>query len=207
MDGVEGGFAAEDVGFGRLDELGPLEDLPEQVQREVNGDADVGGDEVVAQKGPESIKAVEHDDHGEEKEGEIGRIGLPGGAEDQRAAVHPLRFQRLVELDVCDGDVGPGEQVGDGDQPLEPAEHLRGARRAAHIGQQRDGCRHQHTHVRHSSAIGGSVRAALHQGGGGEERTGRERPPGNQTYRREHFKRICGAWPFCANANRYRLPV
>lgn len=154
MHGVESGFATEDVGFGRVHPLGPFEDLPEGIEQEIDGDADVGGDEVVAKEGLEGVEAVKQDDHGEKGEGEVGRIGLKVGAENQSAPVHALSLQRFVELDVRNGDADPGEQAGDGGQVLEPLEHLGGARRATQISQQGDGCRHQHANVRDSSADG-----------------------------------------------------
>ena len=141
MNGVESSLAAKNIGFGRMDPLSAFEDLPEQEQGEINRNADVGRDKIVAEKGLEGEEAVEQDDDDEKGKGEVGRVRLPGRAEDQGVSVHSLRFQRLVELDVSNAHVGPGEEVGDGGQVLEPGEHLGGTGRAAHVGQQRDGRR------------------------------------------------------------------
>lgn len=155
MHRVESGFATENVGFGRVHKFGSLEDFPEGEEREVDGDTDVGGDELVAQEGLEDVEAVKQDDDGEEEEGKIGRVGLEMRPEDQIIPVHPLGFERFVELDVRDGDAGPCEQAGNGGQVLKPLEHLRGTGRATHVGQEGDGCRDQHANVGDTSATGG----------------------------------------------------
>lgn len=59
VGGVQGGFARVQVRFGWVDPLGPLEDFPEGKEEEIDGDADVGGDEVVDDPRLEDVEAVE----------------------------------------------------------------------------------------------------------------------------------------------------
>lgn len=65
--GVERGLAGVNIGFGRIDHLSPFEDFPENQQGEINRDANVGRDEVVARPRLEDVKPVENDDDGEEE--------------------------------------------------------------------------------------------------------------------------------------------
>jgi hypothetical protein len=44
-----------------------------------------------------------------------------------------------VELDICNRDAHPGEEVGDGGQVLEPFEDNVGARGAGQVSQEGDG--------------------------------------------------------------------
>lgn len=112
----------------------PLEDLPERIQHEVDGNPHVSGDETIHIKGPEDVEAVEDDDDGEEDEGEPCGVGLEGGPEDEGAAVDALGLEGGVEAEVGDRDGDPGEEGGDGAEVLEPCEDSGGARGARHVG-------------------------------------------------------------------------
>lgn len=110
---VQCGLAGEQVHLGRLVPPGALEDFPKCVEHEINGNADVGGDEVIAGPWLEDVEAVEDDNDGEEKEGSVGRVGLEGRSEDERVTVDPLCFECFVELDVRDTYADPSEEVSD----------------------------------------------------------------------------------------------
>lgn len=126
-------LAGEDVGLLGTQPLGPLEDLPKGIEGEVDWDPHVRRDERIDVKGTEDVEAVEKGDHGEENEGEPRRVRLEGGAEDEGAAIHTLGLEGGVEFDVGDGDGHPGEEIGDGDEVLEPLEDDVGARGAGHV--------------------------------------------------------------------------
>lgn len=136
---IQRGLARRDIRLGGIHPLGPLEDLPEEVEQEVDGDADVVCDEVVDAEGLENVEADEEGDYGEEEEGEPGEVGLHRGFEDEGVAVDALGFEGLVELDVGDQDGHPGREVGKGDEVLEPDEDGRGAGGAGEEGEERDG--------------------------------------------------------------------
>lgn len=110
---VQCGLAGEQVHLGRPVPPGALEDFPKCVEHEINGNADVGGDEVIAGPWLKDVEAVEDDNDGEEEEGSVGRVGLEGRSEDERVTVDPLCSECFVELDVRDTDADPGEEVGD----------------------------------------------------------------------------------------------
>lgn len=94
-------------------ELCPLEEFPKQIEGEINGDADVGGDEVVARPWLEDVEPVEEDDDGEEEERCVGRVRLEGRSENERVPIDTLRLECFVELNVRDAYADPGEEVGD----------------------------------------------------------------------------------------------
>jgi hypothetical protein len=125
--GVERSLAAPDVGLGGVDKLGALEDLPEDVEHEEDGDTDVGseeGGELIRAPGAdgEDLEAVEEDDQDEVDEGDPGRVWLEPALEDERVSIDALEHQGLAELDEGDADAAPGEEVGNRHQVLEPVE-------------------------------------------------------------------------------------
>ena len=118
----------------------PLEELPEGIEQEVNGDTDISGDEIVDRERRKGIEAVEEKDQGEKDQGDPAEVGLKGRLEDERIAVDALRFECFVELDVRDRYADPGEEVGNGDKILEPGEGFCGSARAAtEVGEEGDG--------------------------------------------------------------------
>ena len=143
MHRVQRRLAGGDVRLGSRDPPGPLEDLPEQEQGEIDRYAHIGRDEIVQIKAlgraGEDVEAVEQCDEREEDETEPCRVWLESRLEDEGVAVDTLCFERGVELDVGDGDGHPGEEVGDGGQVLEPGEDSGGAGRAGHVCQEGDG--------------------------------------------------------------------
>ena len=148
--GVQGRLARRDVRLGRVHPLGPLENLPERVQQEINRYADVVGDEAVDVEGLEDVEAVEERHHAEEGEREPRQVWLHGAFEDERVAVDALGLEGLVELDVRDRDGHPGHEVGDGDEVLEPGEDDGRAGRAREVRQQRDRGRDHDAVIRHA---------------------------------------------------------
>ena len=81
--GVKSRLAGMEIDIRRVEPLGALEDFPEEVEDEEDGDADVVGDEVVdVECGAEDVEAVENDDDGEEGEGRPRGVGLEGRLED-----------------------------------------------------------------------------------------------------------------------------
>ena len=128
-----------EIDLRRSVDFGALENLPEEVQTEIDGHTEVVGQEGLVVPRGEGVKAVEEDDDGEEDEGSIGEEGLERRLEDQRVAVNTLGFEGAVEADVCDTDRTPGEDVGDGGQVLEPNEGDVGTVTAGEIGEEGDG--------------------------------------------------------------------
>jgi hypothetical protein len=137
---IHGCLSRPDVGLGGLDKGFALKDLPEEVEDNVDGDTDVSGDEVI--DAPlalgEDCKSVEEQDHAEVGQGDVCGPWLPLALHDEAVAVNTLGDQCLAELDVCDQDVNPGDQVGNGAQVLEPVEDGAGTGADAHVGKKRD---------------------------------------------------------------------
>lgn len=134
---IQGRFTGVEVHVDRADEPGALDELPGEEEDEEDGDADVGGNEIVDAEGSaEGVEAVEDDDHGEEDKGGPGGVGLEGGLEHESVPVNPLGLEGFVELDVGDADTAPGEQPGDGGKVLEPCEDEVGAGGAGHVSQE-----------------------------------------------------------------------
>jgi len=123
-NGIQGSFTRVQVSLGRFSPVRPLEDLPEQIQAEVNGDTDIIGDEtLVIKPACDDVEAVKEDDQAEEDQGRITSVGLEGGLECQFIPVDALCDQGLAELNVGNADRHPGEQSRDGGQVLEPLEN------------------------------------------------------------------------------------
>lgn len=150
-------LATPNVRLRGLDKRRAFEDAPEHVEGNVDGDSDVGGNEVA--DGPvaarEDGESVEEDDDDEVGERRVRRVWLPWAAEDHAVPVDALCDQRLAELDVGDQDADPGEEVGDGGQVLEPVEDVVCAGGDTHVGEQRDGGRDCDTPV-WNAALGAS---------------------------------------------------
>ena len=116
------------IRLGTGDEVSAFEDAPEQVKAEIDGNADVVGDEsLVIECGGECIKPVEEDDETEEDACCVTKVGLEGGLEGELVAVNALGLAGVVEANVGDADGNPAEERGDGGEVLEPGENLRGA--------------------------------------------------------------------------------
>lgn len=120
---VQCGLTGEQVHLRRRVNFGALEDFPKQVEREINGNTDVGGDEVIAGPWLEDVETVEDDDDGEEEKSSVGCVRLKGRFENKRVTVYTLCFEGFVELNVRYTYADPGEEVGDRGQILEPLEH------------------------------------------------------------------------------------
>ena len=103
--------------------LGALKDFPKGVEHEINGNADISRDEVIAGPRLEDMEAVEDDDDGEEEKCKVGGEGLEGRSKNERFTSYTLCVERLVELDVRDTYADPCEEVGDRGQILEPLEN------------------------------------------------------------------------------------
>ena len=86
------------VRLSRVDPRRTLEQFPAEIQRKVNGNANVRRDEIIDVPGAKGVEAVEDDDDAEEDEREPGRVGLEGRFEDERIAVDALGFESFVEL-------------------------------------------------------------------------------------------------------------
>lgn len=116
-------LAGEQVHFGRRVPLGALKDFPKGVEHEINGNADISGDEVIAGPWLEDMEAVEDDNDCEEEKGTVGGVGLEGRFKNERFTRYTLCCERLVELDVRDTYADPCEEIGDRSQILEPLEN------------------------------------------------------------------------------------
>jgi len=132
-------LSSKNVRLCRPDEARPLENFPEQKQHEIDRNPNVRSYEIIDGEGFEDVETVEEGDYGEEEEREVCGVGLEGRFENESVAVDALSFQSLVELDVCNRDAHPGEEVGDGGQVLEPFEDNVSARGAGQVGQEGDG--------------------------------------------------------------------
>jgi len=138
---IHGSLARPDISLGRLDEGFTLEHLPEEIEDDVDGDTDVSSDEVIDAPVTlgEDCEPVEQQDHAEVGQGDVCSPRLPLALHDEAVAVDTLGDQCLAELDVCDQDVDPGDEVGNGAQVLEPVEDGAGTGAHAHVGKKRDG--------------------------------------------------------------------
>ena len=65
IGGVHRSLTSINVCLGGIDPLCAFEDLPERKQQKVDWDPNIGGDEVVNNKGMEGVKSIEEDDNGE----------------------------------------------------------------------------------------------------------------------------------------------
>jgi len=79
--GIQSCLAGCDIRVGCMDEVSPLEDLPEEVEEEKDWDANVGSKEVsdipiLVVLANKDIEAVEENDQREEDQGNPGQIGL-----------------------------------------------------------------------------------------------------------------------------------
>lgn len=185
-------LSSEQVRLCRLDEARPLEDFPEHKQHQIDRNPDVSGYEIIDGPGFEDVETVEEGDYGEEEESEVCGEGLEGRFENESVAVNALSFQSLVELDVCNRDAHPGEEVGDGGQVLEPFEDNVSARGAGQVGQEGDG-RGNDDAVDWDPPVSKLSRDLYIMS--------------TWTYLFVHFRNILGACPFWARAYKYRLPV
>lgn len=72
----------------------PLEDLPEQIQHDVNRYAYIGGNEIVVIKflrlAGKCVESIEHKNDTEKAEGKPGGVGLEARFEDERVAADAL---------------------------------------------------------------------------------------------------------------------
>ena len=130
--------------FFRFDPPCALEDLPENKEHSIHSQARICSDEVLEVKSlrlaRKRIKATEHNNHGEETEGEPGGIGLKWRLEDEGVAADALSAQSIVKFDVCNRDGHPGQGKGNCRNVLEPLKGFLRASGARHVGQQGDGC-------------------------------------------------------------------
>lgn len=83
-----------DVCFFGLYPARPLEDLPEQIQHDIDRYAHIGGNEIVVVKflclAGKRVEAIEHENDCEEGQGEPGGVGLEARFEDERVAADAL---------------------------------------------------------------------------------------------------------------------
>lgn len=115
-------LASPDIRLTGLDELGLLEYAPESVQREVDGDDDVGCDEAldvpVALAGfgivGEDREAVEEDNDDEEAEREVSGPGLEARDHGFVGGGDALGDAGGAEAEEGDQDADPGEKGGYG---------------------------------------------------------------------------------------------
>ena len=76
---IKRGLAGLQICFRGSDPLGALEDFPEEVKAEEDGDSDVGGDELVnVERGAPDVETIEDDDYDEVYESSPGGVWLPG---------------------------------------------------------------------------------------------------------------------------------
>ena len=135
---IKGCLSSVDVRLRRVNPVRALEDFPERIQEEIDGDSNVRGDEVLVAPWRPDVEAVEDDNEGEVDEGEVGEVWLEGRLEDEGVAVDALGFEGLVELNVCEADAAPGEETGDCGQVLEPFENDVRATGAGQVCQEGD---------------------------------------------------------------------
>lgn len=101
---VERRLARPDICLARLDKARALEDLPKEIQTQIDGNTDVSGHEIsdcpIALC--EDCEAVEEDDDGKVDESKVGCVWLPGRPEDEGVAVDVLSDQGFAEAQVGD---------------------------------------------------------------------------------------------------------
>ena len=116
----------------------PLENPPKQIQPRINRNPHIRRHKPARIKPlgitGESVEAVKKSDDTKIDEGEPGGVGLEGGFKDEAVAGDVLGAEGGVEADVGDADADPGEELGYGDDVLEPGEYFGGAFAAGHVG-------------------------------------------------------------------------
>ena len=105
-------FTGKYIGFGRLDKLGALQNLPEQVEYGEDRDTDISGNEIVDTERAENIESVENKDHSEKRPGCPCGIRLPRRFEDQGIAIDALGLESIVKLIVRNTYHDPRPQIG-----------------------------------------------------------------------------------------------
>lgn len=113
--GVKRRLAGPNVRLARLHHLGALEDLPEQVEKEKDGDANIGREEIGQLRGSpwmlsENLEAVEEDDEAKVDKGDPGLVRLPPAPEDHGTAIDILGDACFAEMDICVADCAPCEE-------------------------------------------------------------------------------------------------
>lgn len=142
-----------------VDQLCPLDDLPEHVHKGAKPEGKVRRDEGAHVKGSKRIEADEQDGHAAEEQGQVGRVRGEGGEERQRLGVHALGLAGAVEADEGDHHHGVGHDECRGGQVDEPEEDLDGRVGRDEEGDARDERHGQHAVERH--ALLGAVEQEL----------------------------------------------
>lgn len=118
----------------RVDHLGPVLDLPKDDVDDVDGHANVAGDELVdLELGDKGREAVEDDDEHGDEEGNVGAPGQQRVAVGQGAARDPLRLHAPDHADVADEDGDPVERAKDRHHGHKVAKHLGRVRRHVQV--------------------------------------------------------------------------
>lgn len=126
-------FAGKEVDVERGPALGAGDELVAQDHAEIEGDAEVAGDEVFVVEFlaalaildvHEDVEVLEDGDDDAEAEGEVGAVKAEGSDVVHLTLVDALGPPRLDEVDVRHQNGNPGQDAEDGDQVDEIVKHL-----------------------------------------------------------------------------------
>jgi len=122
--GIQCSLTTPDICFSWIDEAGALEDLPESVEEEEDGNTNIRGEEIgdVPFAVGEDFPSIEEDDDGKVDEGEPGSVWLEWGLEDEPIAIDALSDESGAESQIGDADAAPCEELSDRGQVLKPLE-------------------------------------------------------------------------------------
>jgi hypothetical protein len=133
-------LAGPDIGFGRFDECWALDDLPSDIEDEEDWNVDVCSEEVGdIETTDEGSETIENDDNREVDKGKPGSKRLKFGLEDKRVPINILSDEGRAEAEISNANCNPSEELGDGDEVLEPAEDILGTAGDDHVGEKRYG--------------------------------------------------------------------
>jgi hypothetical protein len=112
---VEFPAASVEVHVRKMHELGAFANLPDEVEDQEDGQADVGSDESIHDPfaRQEYLETVEKGNERDEEDTEVSRVRLEGRLVWQSVTVNVVVFEPVVEAGVGDQNDVPGNETGD----------------------------------------------------------------------------------------------
>jgi hypothetical protein len=123
LTGFEFPATSFEVHVGNVDKLAALANLPDEVEEQEDGQADVSGDEVIpipfARQ--EDLETVENNNDRDEEDTEVSRVRLKGRLVWQSVTIDAVEFEPSIESCVGNENNVPGNETcdrGDVHQPI-----------------------------------------------------------------------------------------
>jgi hypothetical protein len=115
--------------------LGALSNLPDEVEEQEYGQADVSGDERinVPLAGQKHLESVEQNNEVDEKDAKVASVRLEGCLVRQRVSIDAVVREPFVEAHVCDQDDVPCDETSDRRDVHEPLEDGASIRADVHV--------------------------------------------------------------------------